>query len=73
MTDRLKGVWVAFEQDFREDDAESIIDAISCLRGVADVTPCLSGSDDWMNRQRIKTEIAEKFLALYRTLLGVEE
>ena len=74
MTNRLKGVWVAFEQDIREDDAESIIGAIRCLRGVADVDPCLAGgSGEWINRQQIRTEIAEKFLALYKELLGIKE
>ena len=28
MADRLSGVWVAFDQDIREDDAEGMIEAI---------------------------------------------
>lgn len=77
MTDRLKGVWVAFDHDIREDDAEPIIGAIRCLKGVAGVDPCLAkGSGERMNRERmnrqqIRTEIAEKFFALYRELLGI--
>ena len=66
MTDRLKGVTVAFDEDIREDDAESIINAILALKHVQHVTTLLTGVDDWINRQRIRHELAEKLLEVVR-------
>ena len=60
MTDRFKGVWVAFEQDMRDDEAQPIIDAIRCLRGVADVQGNVANSDDWINRVRVRDELGKK-------------
>ena len=60
MTTRLKGFTVALERDIREDDAEAIKNAILSLRFVQDVQPVEAGSDDWINRTRIKSELREK-------------
>lgn len=60
MTDRLKGVWVAFDRDIREDDAEGLINAIRCLRHVVGVKRSVASSDDWINRQRIRSELRER-------------
>jgi len=57
MTDKLKGVWVAFDADIREDDAQSLIGAIKQLRGVSDVKGNVANAEDWINRRRIKTEL----------------
>ncbi len=65
MTQRLKGLTVAFEQDIREDDAEALINAIRMIRGVASVTPIEADSGDWINRQRVRHEIAEEFGKLW--------
>lgn len=59
MTDRIKGVFVAFERDIREDDVE-LIEAIKCLRGVIAVESHVANSDDWMARERIRRELGEK-------------
>ena len=64
MTDRLKGVVVTFDHDIRDDDAEGILQAIKCLRGVIDVTPSVRTTDDHMNRERIRRELGEKLLAV---------
>ncbi len=60
MTDRLKGVWVAFDTDIREDDAESLIEAIKHLRHVQAVTDSVANPDDWMARERVRRELGEK-------------
>lgn len=60
MTDILKGCWVAFEEDIREDDAENLLNVISSIKGVLDVTGSVSDSNDWMNRVRIKDELRKK-------------
>lgn len=64
MTDRLKGVWVAFDKDIRDDDAEPLIAAIKCLRGVQAVTPAIADSSDWMARERIRHELGKEIWAV---------
>lgn len=57
MTDRLKGLTVAFDHDIREDDAEAIVNAIKMIKGVVDVKPTYATSEDWINRERIRREL----------------
>ena len=57
MTDRLKGLTVAFEKDIREDDAQCIIDAILMIKGVANVTTSISSVEDYMNREQVRREV----------------
>lgn len=66
MTDRLKGCFVAFERDIREDDAEAIINAIKMIKGVEDVKVNIADADDWMNRQQIRRELRKKTFDLFR-------
>lgn len=70
MTDRIKGCWVAFDRDYRVDDVEAILDAIRMTKGVAAVSTneTVTSMDDWMARQHVKREIANKVLALHREL-----
>lgn len=56
MTDRYKGLMVAFDRDIREDDAEAILTAIRQLRGVAGVEPSVATYNDAMVRMRLDTE-----------------
>lgn len=62
MTDRIKGLTVAFTADIREDDAQCIIDAILMIKGVANVTTSLSSPGDYINRQMVKSIAIEKIL-----------
>lgn len=56
MTDRLKGLIVAFDHDIREDDAQAIITAIRQLRGIASVKPSVADPNDALVRMRLDTE-----------------
>lgn len=60
MTDRLKGVWVAFDRDIRVDDAEATISAIKQIRGVLAVEPSVASLDDWIAQQRVRRELGDK-------------
>lgn len=60
MTDRLKGVWVAFEDDIRTDDAEATINAIKQIRGVLAVEPSVRVTEDWFARERVRRELGTK-------------
>lgn len=55
-TNRVKGLTVVLERNYREDD-EIIIDAISLLRGVKVVKKIWATPDDYVIRQRTLTEI----------------
>lgn len=56
----MKGVWVAFDHDIRDDDAEPLLAAIKQLRGVQAVEGKVADSDDWMARERIRAELGKK-------------
>lgn len=60
MTDRLKGCFVAFDRDIREDDAETLINAIRCLRCVLSVETHVTDLGDWNARERVRLELWEK-------------
>lgn len=61
MTDIVKGFTVTLEKDMRIDDVDVIIQAIRMIRGIANVEPSISTSDDHMNRERIRYELRDKF------------
>lgn len=62
MTDRFKGVTVAFEHDIREDDAVAVINAIRMIRGVLAVEPVAATHGDWINREQIRNEMRDAVL-----------
>ena len=64
MTDRLNGVYVAFEKDIRTDDAEPLIEAIKRLRGVLRVEPNVVDISSWVAEQRVRQELAGKLWAV---------
>lgn len=70
MTQRVKGLTVAFEADFREDDIEHIIAAIKLIKGVAGVEHVEADHNDFINRSRIKHEFGEKIFNLWADITG---
>jgi hypothetical protein len=60
MTDRLKGCTVVFEQDMRDDDAESLLNAIGMIKGVLKVAPTLRTHEDFHAETRIRAELGKK-------------
>jgi hypothetical protein len=65
MTDRIKGVWVAFEEEMRTDDAESLMSAIRQLRGVVGVQHSIMNADDYINGARIRRELLLKIQSCF--------
>jgi hypothetical protein len=65
VTDRLKGCLVVFERDIREDDATAILDAIRMIRGVESLTVSIATPDDYMNRERIRSEYIKRIAAVF--------
>ena len=71
MTDRIKGVYVALDRDYRTDDVEEILNAIKMVKGVSDITVNIVDFDDWNNRSRIRQELSAKLWeALHDTKEG---
>ena len=63
MTTRFATLTVALSTDLRDDDAQSLIDAIKMLRGVADVKGDVSDPGQWLAETRVRSEICERLLA----------
>jgi hypothetical protein len=57
MTDSIKGCFIAFDHDIREDDVEPLINAIRCLKGVQSVEQHVADVEDWHARERVKGEL----------------
>lgn len=60
MSDRVKGFLVTLEKDVRLDDVDLLMQTIRYMRGVASVEPSIVNSDDFINQQRIKTDLRQK-------------
>ena len=60
MSDRVKGFVITLENDVRLDDVELLMQTMRYMRGVANVEPSIVYSSDWINQQRIKSELKDK-------------
>lgn len=65
MSDRVKGLFVALDKNYRDDDVQVIIDAISMIKGVTRVEMDIVDSQDFFARERVKSEIKKNLLELY--------
>ncbi len=66
MTDRVKGFTVTLEKDIRIDDVEEIQNAIAMIKGVIQVEPSISTSEDHMSRERAKYEMRNKIFEVLK-------
>ena len=64
MTDRFHSLTVVLEKDMRDDDAQGLMDAIRCMRGVFSVTGKVADLDSHMAEDRARHELGAKLLAL---------
>lgn len=60
MTDRINSFIVTLDSDMRDDDAESILNAIRCIRRVIDVSPVVSEHSDHIAHIRVRRELLDK-------------
>ena len=60
MTDRIKGLTIALDHDYRDDDVQAIVDAIMMIKGVQAVKKSVATSDDWINRVQIRADIHKR-------------
>lgn len=60
MTDRIKGLTVALNGDYRDDDVDAIVNAIMMIKGVAAVKKSITNHEDWINRIQIRHDIQSR-------------
>ena len=60
MTDRYSGLLITLDHNMRDDDAESLIQAIRHLRFVADVQPVEAGVNVFPETIRLRRQLAEQ-------------
>lgn len=60
MSDRIKGFVVTLKDDMKDEDAEHIRCAIALLYNVVDVGPIKAEIGDFVTRNRLRQEIAER-------------
>jgi len=74
MTDRVKGCYVSFTRDIRDDDVEPLLQAIRMIRYVAGVKieNQVTDPDDYMARSRVAHETLSLSMTVLRTALTGE-
>jgi hypothetical protein len=63
MTDRIKGLTIALDRDYRDDDVDAIVNAIMMIKGVLSVKKSVATSEDWINRIQIRADIEKRLYA----------
>lgn len=69
MSDRVKGLTVVLDKDYREEDIEMIKELILQIKGVKTVKESIVNSDDLINRARVTIEIKEKIYDFLKELI----
>lgn len=65
MTDRVRSLTVVLDKDYRDDDCESIVEAVKMIKGVASVDMTVTEAADYINRAVVAGELRERlFYAL---------
>jgi len=64
MTDRFNTLTVVLEKDIREDDAEHLLIAINCLKGVLSVRGNVADATAYMAEERAMHAWREKLLSI---------
>jgi len=57
MSDKIKGCTVAFDEDYKQEDAEKIKEAILMIKGIRGVSFFVTDPADYINRTKIKHDI----------------
>lgn len=60
MTDRIHSLTVSLEREIREDDCESIVNAIKAIRGVLCVKNEVADSSFYTARQQAKRDLQNR-------------
>lgn len=65
MSDRIKGLVITLDHDYRDDDVETIVNAIMMIKGVLNVEKRVTSIDDHMNRERVVNALRRRVCDLF--------
>ena len=57
MTDRIRHLTVTLDRDYRDDDVESVLEAIRMIRGVEHIEEGIVTSEDHLARMAVRSEV----------------
>jgi len=60
--DRVNALTVVLDKDYREDDIQAMVDAISLFKGVITVKYDVAGPETYIAIQRAKNELRSRIL-----------
>jgi hypothetical protein len=66
MTDRIKGYLVTLEADIREDDSETILNALKMIKGVHNVRTYVKNMEDYMSEYKGRLDELNDMLKIMR-------
>lgn len=65
MSDRVKGLTIILDKNYREDDIEGLMKAIRYFKGVLKVVPEIATAQDFFIEQREKVLWQDKIMDLF--------
>jgi hypothetical protein len=66
MTDRIHSITLVLEENMRDDDAESLIEACRHFRGVIAANGNVADPSDFMAEQRVRIDLERKLFDVVR-------
>ena len=66
MSGRIRGFYVALENDMKDEEFEKMKNAILMMKNVIKVEEYINRSDDYMNREMIKCELIKKLYGVLK-------
>lgn len=73
MTNRVDGLVITLDKDYRDDDVEVIVNAIKMIKGVANVEMNVVELKDYLYRSRVRWEVESKLIQAVRDIFGDED
>jgi len=67
MTQRTKALVVILESPMREDDAQSVAEAIGMIKGVFHVSQVEENVDDQVNREMVRLDMINRLLEILKS------
>jgi hypothetical protein len=68
MTAKFNSLTIVLENDVREDDAQTLINAILMLKGVLSVEGNVSSVTDYVAESRVKTEVRNRLFEIITSI-----
>lgn len=66
MTDRIASLTVVLDREYRDDDCQSIIDAIQMTKGVLKVTPEVVDIGHYTAKEQARMDLRQKIFNVFK-------